>query len=198
MQARLRELKTLVSNLEIQSQRQTDEVAPEIRQQLRAELQNNRKQLREALQAAGISATQAPKDEALQQWLAALPPGSALIAPVFSDFGTVVLVLPAGTKEIGKADMLVLPEFSRKDLRAVTRGDKEGEWGGYLKAYWDWTGEADRDARKEKQKAWQGELNNSLDALRGGVLEPVLKRLQAVEIKPGANLFWLPDSDASL
>lgn len=123
---------------------------------LRHELRYKREQLSEALRQNHGSAL---KDKDLAQWLAALQPGGALIAPIFSNFGTVVFVVPAGTQEIKKSHFLLLPEFSRSNLRIITRGEKEGKRKSDVLAYWDWASETDIHLREKKKSAWQNQLS---------------------------------------
>ena len=196
-QSQLQQLQSIVTNLEIQLQnpQQTDSA---ILAQLRQELKQQRQQLRQQLQQSGITATQAPQSNAINQWLQTLPVGSVLIAPVFTDFGTVVFLMPAGIEQIEAQQVLKLPDFSRQDLQAITRGKEEDRWGGYLEAYWQWQAEADQALREQKRQPWQQQLTAALEQLRTDLLEPIFTRLSALKIQPGAHLFWLPDSDSNL
>jgi CHAT domain-containing protein/tetratricopeptide (TPR) repeat protein len=197
-QAQLQQLNNTVKGLEIQLQnpQQTNQA---ILSSLRTELKDKRQQLRKQLQQSGITtAIQAPQLETLYQWLETLPSGSLVIAPIFTDFGTVVFLIPAGTTAITAQHLLVLPNFSRKDLQTATRGTEQDQWKGYVYAYWQWNGETDPTARGQKQQAWQTQLDATLEQLRTVVMQPIFAKLTELQIPPGAHLFWMPDSDSSL
>lgn len=146
-------------------------------------------------QEGSTQATTSPHIEEIYQWLSALPPDSTLVAPVFSDYGTVIFILPAKTRKIEKHNILSLPGFTRKDLHALMRGNTIGEWGGYIKTYMSWV--VDQNDT-HKLKSWQSELGITLDRILHSWLEPVLTRLQQTEFNNTTRLFWILDSDTNL
>jgi CHAT domain-containing protein/tetratricopeptide (TPR) repeat protein len=75
---------------------------------------------------------------ALPELLALIPQGGALVAPLFTDQGSAVFIVPYGTQEVTNAHMLRLDGFKSDDLRTLLRGSvNDPEWGGWLGAYFN-------------------------------------------------------------
>ncbi len=134
----------------------------------------------------------APPDTfTIYQWLSSLPADSTIIAPIFSNQGTTVFILPAGIKNIRKENIIKIKEFTRKDLYALIRGERSDEWGGYIAAYVDLK-------FKKKQKKWETHVDHTLTAFSHGWLNQTLDQLQQLGIRRDSRLIWLLDSDSGL
>lgn len=127
----------------------------------------------------------------IYQWLSSLPADSTIIAPIFSNQGSIVFILPAGTKNINEANIIKIKEFTRKDLHALIRGEKSDEWGGHIAAYVNLK-------IKKQPKKWETHVNQALTAFSHGWLDRTLDRLQQLGIRRDSRLIWLLDSDSGL
>ena len=205
-QNKLKKLQTDVFDLENQLLSQANNVDVTMQATSLASLEKTRQQLQETINAIGIESSKPPHDETVRQWLEALQPGDVLIAPSFSDFGTVVFILPTSTPHIGKLQTLMLPEFSRKDLYNIIQIETEGSLTGYLPAYSSWTKESNKEERLRKRKIWQNQLSSSLDIFRDRVMKPIVARIHKLSrmpsnelsLKPDMHFLWIPDGESSL
>ncbi len=184
IQEEIRKLQISISDLEFLWQQKKNGLASDKLANLSTNLKDQRYQLLENLKTIGIDVQQAPSTETLLKWLDTLPTGSALVAPVLSDFGTIVFILPAGLQQIEKSHVLILPRFSYND--------------DYLQSYINWIAEKDKTIRQKKKIEWQKKLTASLEKWNKDILSPLLFHLEKLSIRPGANLLWIPDAESSL
>ncbi len=184
------ERQRLIAQLEKQSEHSEDII---LQSHLIEEIKSKNQQKQMLLEKHNTSDKSLPVTEDLYQWLDTLPSDSTLIAPVFSNHGTVIFILPSNTASIDQENILVLPEFTRKDLLKLIRGEKSDKWGGYISTYAEWKNDKARNFA-----SWQSQLEISLNKITESWLHPVLTRLKALKTQSGSRLIWILDSDSSM
>lgn len=106
--------------------------------------------------------------------LAAIPDGSILIVPAATAFGSVIFIVPAGTKRLDRRHVVELP-----DLAATAVREQLERW---LDAYTDALGALSSSGRTpEFERRWQAAsdvLEEVLAWLGRTVFEPALKRVR--------------------
>jgi CHAT domain-containing protein len=74
-----------------------------------------------------------PEGLALDDLLALIPSGAALVAPLFTSQGSAVFIVPGGAREVTAEHLLLLDDFKLEDLGAIARGTLEDR--GWLANY---------------------------------------------------------------
>jgi len=157
-----------------------------------------------------------PDIATLYHWLSTFPSDSTIIVPLFSDRGTLVFILPSGIKKIDNNNIIKIEKFTRKDLHALIRGEKNDEWGGYIQTYVDLkikeakihllqnSKQGSKNTLTEaiqslelQRNTWKEKVTISLDLFTREWLGQILDRLQNLEIKHHSRLIWIMDSDTS-
>lgn len=124
-------------------------------------------------------------------WLSDLSSDSTIVAPIFSNQGTIVFILPVGIKNIGAENIIKINGFTRKDLHALIRGEKDNEWGGYIRAYAEF-----KDKRDFNEKnIWRKKSETTLKYFSQWI-NPTLNQLQKMGTRRDSRLIWLTDSDS--
>ncbi len=145
----------------IQLEKQSEHSDVMFQSHLIEEIKSKNQQKQKILEKQNISGKGLFAAEDLYQWLSTLPSDGTIIAPVFSNYGTVIFILPTHTASIDKENVLVLPEFTRKDLLELMRGEKRDEWGGYIRTYVEWK----NNQSDNNFDIWQSQLEISLDKI---------------------------------
>lgn len=136
-----------------------------------------------------------PLTSNLFHWLSTLPSDSAIVAPVFSDQGTIVFILKPGITNIDESNVISISGFTRKDLYGLMRGGMSGEWGGYMVSYRDLKIETSEES---KRIAWESYVTKIFNIFSTNWFDQTLFHLQQLNIKLGSRLIWIVDSDTNL
>lgn len=147
----------------------------------------------------------------IYQWLSKLPSDSTIIAPIFSNQGTIIFILPAGLKNISEENIITIREFTRSDLHALIRGEKRDEWGGYIATYADLKIKINQYEKalkinrpvayeylKLSRRNFETQIADALSTFSQRWLNQTLERLQQLDIGHDSRLIWLLDSDTGL
>lgn len=204
----LLELKRKKINLKARLSNRNENINAAQQNDLLSEIKNIRLQSDRIIQERNIAVIGTPDQDEIQKWISLLPVDSTLIAPVFSDFGTVVFIVPAGTTQLQRNNVLIFDNFSNKDLHYLIRGAESDQWGGYIRAYSDLKNKrnaykisestADDNTLQAQINIWQDSLDTTLEKITQNWLEPTLSFLQNNGIKTGTRLIWIPDSISSV
>jgi len=65
-----------------------------------------------------------PEEMTESDILLVAPPGGALVIPMITTFGSMIWVIPAGTREVSEVNILYLPRVTEKDVLGVLFGKK--------------------------------------------------------------------------
>ncbi|MCP5251523.1 MAG: CHAT domain-containing protein [Burkholderiales bacterium] len=152
--------------------------------------------LRKKIQLNDLDKNTQPSILTILHWLSDLPSDSTIVAPIFSNQGTIVFILPVGIKNIGAENIVIIDGFTRKDLHALIRGEKDNEWGGYILAY------AELKAKilnlkndNQERNAWREKIEKTLKDFSQWI-DPTFKQLQEMGIRRNSRLILLTDSDS--
>ena len=197
IQDEIKELQKTISDREISWRQHKNKFSPVERTNLSNELIGLHHRLQEMLRSIGIN-QQAPSIDMLLEWVANMPKGSAIIAPVYGELATVVFILPAGLQTLDQSHILLIPSFTNNDLQNLRLGDERNHWNGYLRAYLNWVQENDKTIRLQRRIEWQKQLTSSLEKLSKDFISPLLLHFEKLGIQPGADLFWISDAESGL
>ena len=125
----------------------------------------------------------------LPQILALSPPGGALAAPLITSKGSAVLVLPAGAQTVNPEHVVLLPDFTSKELETLLIGSTETP--GWLRAYLAWQ-------QGGPLQEWQAAIDRCTGRLWELLLGPLHDQLQAMKLAPGAPVVVLPPGGLGL
>ena len=133
----------------------------------------------------------------LDQLLALIPPGGALVAPLITSQGSAVFVIPEDqtsqvleTCEVSADWIVWLDEFTDDDLRELLQGpDDISEWGGWLGAYFQ---------MRQNWQGWLDAIETIGDVLRQKLIGPIVQKLNQLGVTPGSPLLLLPQGGLGL
>lgn len=138
----------------------------------------------------------------IYQWLSKLPGDSTIIAPIFSNQGTIIFILPAGLKNISEENIITIRDFTRSDLHTLIRGENRDEWGGYIAYYADLKNKINQFAAADEQELSQRKLETHmayvLSTFSQRWLNRTIERQQQLDIRRNSRLIWILDSDSGL
>lgn len=154
------------------------------REQIGDDLRRARRQLGEVVARVQAALPDFLRDRLpLAQLLARCPEGGALVAPLVTSAGAVVLVVPAGVAAIDAGCVLELPQLTLEAQQHLLYGtDDEPGW---IRGYVAGVEEGDRDT-------WRRIADDVTRRLWTGLLGPVHRRLGELGVAAGAPLLLLP------
>ena len=114
-----------------------------------------------------------------------IPPGGALLFPVFAAAkGAVVVVSASGATTVWLAD------FGRRELQWILTGNPAGgALGGWLSAYL---------LRNSQPVAWLEQIDSIGSELYRHIWAPVLEALSSLGVEHGAELVWFPQGGSGI
>ncbi|MDX2136930.1 MAG: CHAT domain-containing protein [Chloroflexota bacterium] len=128
-----------------------------------------------------------PEGLPLDELLALMPEGSALVAPLFTSQGSAVFIVPGGTREVTGEHVLMLDDITEADLYALTR--EAGEKPGWLRYYINY-----RFAGAGMKALFAG-IDKVTRRLWDAFVRRMHERLQALGIK---RVLLMPQGDTAL
>jgi len=126
---------------------------------------------------------------ALAEILCLIPEGAVLVAPLVTEQGCAVFIVPGGVSSVSGEHVLWSDDFKDADLQMMLRGPaQEKEWGGWLGAYFN---------AGTNHKAWLDGIDSIGQALWDRLIGPIAKRLASLEARqvllmPQGGLGLLP------
>ncbi len=114
-----------------------------------------------------------PRDVRLDDFLALVPLGGAVVAPIVTAHGTLVYVIPSGARAVTDAHLLRLDDFTVQDLNGLLWGSDEQP--GWLQAYRQYAATRDSAAWKVAIAALSGQLWTEF-------VDPVNTRLRELNV----------------
>jgi len=187
----LRTARKEVSSLEVEMQLPTDTPARRDDRELAKSLREARAHLNELVQTIRIEHPNfMPRGLNFPDLVALIPPGGALVAPMFTSQGSVVFVLPHGTETLNEEHIISLDEFTNVDLKALLQGPANGrELGGWLGAY---------SKHPTDTRVWFETIEETCGTLWDVMMAPIHERLTRLGLGRGAQVLLMPQGGVGL
>jgi CHAT domain-containing protein/tetratricopeptide (TPR) repeat protein len=126
----------------------------------------------------------------LEQYLAAIRTGGALVEFVVTKAGSAAFVLPAGTKKIAKDNIVWIDNFTENDLAGILTGNRgEPPPSGWLAA---------QAAGNRSKRKWRSVIRTTGKQLWEKLFLTVYERLTALALEPQSPVTLLPGSALSI
>ncbi len=121
--------------------------------------------------------------------LSVIPPGGALVAPVITEHGCMVFVIPHGVVAIDAGHILWIDELTDVALQNLLRGTEDMP--GWLRFYADYHDTGNRTT-------WKDTVEATGQALWSILIGPIHGRLRALGVAQGATILWMPSGGLQL
>jgi CHAT domain-containing protein/tetratricopeptide (TPR) repeat protein len=126
----------------------------------------------------------------MPELLALIPPGGALVAPLITQQGTAVFVLPDGCKQVTERNVLRIDSCNRAWLVAMLQGGEgSDDLGGWLKAY---------TQQHENPQPWLDAIEGMGHELWACFMGPIHEALIAAGVREGAPVVLMPQGGLAL
>ena len=188
--SRLQALRDQIKALEYEARLPVDNPARRADLDVSADLREARAALRGLIDAFRARYPDfMPEGLPLNELLALIPADGALVAPLFTDQGSVVFVVPGGVRAVTAAHVLLLDEFKLEDVYELTRGPADDpEWGGWLGTYFTFK-------RNGNAQALFDGIDDVTRRLWEAFVGRVHERLQALGVR---RVLLMPQGDTNL
>jgi CHAT domain-containing protein/tetratricopeptide (TPR) repeat protein len=107
--------------------------------------------------------------------LAAIPTNSVLVAPIVTDVGTEVFVVPGNTTALGQEHLLFVEQFTLRDVHELLAGEA-----GWLPAH---------NQRNDDRRLWLQTITATCTRLWDALIGRVEAHLQTLAVVPGTPLY---------
>jgi tetratricopeptide (TPR) repeat protein len=122
--------------------------------------------------------------------LAMIPPGGALVAPLFTSQGSAVFILPSRPETVTMDHLLWLDHITDSHVATLLRGPSDGPTlGGWLGAYLN---------RRTNWHGWLAAIEQTGQALWEMLLGPIQQRLATLGLVEGAPVLLMPQGGIGL
>jgi CHAT domain-containing protein/predicted LPLAT superfamily acyltransferase len=158
---------------------------------LAAALQQERTALTHCIEAIRLAQPGfMPSGLDLPGFLAMIPPGGALVAPLFTSQGSAVFILPSGTETVTAEHLLWLDHVTDSQVATLLWGPNDvpmvdGWVRGYLNRHTNWRG-------------WFAAIKHIGQALWEMLLGPIQQRLTTLGLAEGAPVLLMPQGGIGL
>ena len=137
-----------------------------------------------------------PDDLQLDELLALIPEGGALVAPLFTSKGSAVFVIPHGSTSVINHHLIVLDDFTENDLFVLLRGQAGNpQLGGWLGTYGKHREAPNNELLRER---WFETIEKTSDLLWQALVGKIHERLVEFDLEQDAPVLIMPQGSSVL